>query len=427
MLNDPLSHGLWEATAPPAPPTSPLKGQVRADVAVVGCGYTGLSAALRLAESGAKVVALEAVEIGFGGAGRNVGLVNAGMWVMPREFPKALGADYGERALTLLGGAPALVWETIKKHAIDCDPVRSGTLQCAVGAKGLAEIEERARQWGERGAPVGVLSAAETAKRIGSDVYAGALLDLRAGTIQPLAHARGLARAAIAAGAAIATRSAVRAAERTGGAWRLTTEGGTIEADWVAVATDAYGNAPWPQGRREQVHLPYFNFATPPLSAELQASILPGREGCWDTKTILSSFRFDRAGRLVFGSVGALRGTGLAVHRAWAKRVLPRFFPNIGRIEFEYQWYGMIGMTDNALPRFHRLADKVVTFCGYNGRGIGTGTVFGRVLADHILGRISERDLPLPVTEPDAPLLPTLREAYYEAGAQVAHGLGGWL
>jgi glycine/D-amino acid oxidase-like deaminating enzyme len=129
----------------------------------------------------------------------------------------------------------------------------------------------------------------------------------------------------------------------------------------------------------------------------------------------------------VFGSVGALRGTGLAVHRAWAKRVLPRFFPNIGRIEFEYQWYGMIGMTDNALPRFHRLADKVVTFCGYNGRGIGTGTVFGRVLADHILGRISERDLPLPVTEPDAPLLPTLREAYYEAGAQVAHGLGGWL
>jgi glycine/D-amino acid oxidase-like deaminating enzyme len=427
MLNDPLSHGLWEATAPPAPPTSPLKGQVRADVAVVGCGYTGLSAALRLAESGAKVVALEAVEIGFGGAGRNVGLVNAGMWVMPREFPKALGADYGERALTLLGGAPALVWETIKKHAIDCDPVRSGTLQCAVGAKGLAEIEERARQWGERGAPVSVLSASEAAKRIGSDVYAGALLDLRAGTIQPLAYARGLARAAIAAGAAIATRSAVRAAERTGGAWRLTTDGGTVEADWVAVATDAYGNAPWPQGRREQVHLPYFNFATRPLSADLQASILPGREGCWDTKTILSSFRFDRAGRLVFGSVGALRGTGLAIHRAWAKRVLPKFFPNIGRIEFESQWYGMIGMTDNALPRFHRLADKVVTFCGYNGRGIGTGTVFGRVLADHILGRISERDLPLPVTEPDAPLLPTLREAYYEAGAQVAHGLGGWL
>ena len=427
MQNDPLSHGLWETTAPPAPPTSPLNGRIRADVAVVGCGYTGLSAALRLAESGAKVVALEAVEIGFGGAGRNVGLVNAGMWVMPREFPKALGADYGERALTLLGGAPALVWETIANHAIDCDPVRKGTLQCAVGASGLAEIAERARQWDERGAPVRVLTAAEAAERIGSDAYAGALLDLRAGTIQPLAYARGLARAAIAAGAWVHTRSAVRAAERTRGAWLLITDGGAVEADWVAVATDAYGGAPWPQGRREQVHLPYFNFATPPLSADLQAAILPGREGCWDTKTILSSFRFDLAGRLVFGSVGALRGTGLAIHRAWARRALKKIFPRIGQIEFEQQWFGMIGMTDNALPRFHRLADHVVTVCGYNGRGIGPGTAFGRVLADHILGLVPEKELPLPVTEPDAPLLPTLREAYYEAGAQIAHGFGGWL
>ncbi len=427
MQNDPLSHGLWETTSPPAPPTSPLTGQVKADVAVVGCGYTGLSAALRLAEAGARVVALEAVEIGFGGAGRNVGYVNAGMWVMPSEIPKALGADYGERVLTLLGGGPAVVWETIDKYAIDCDPVRNGTLHCAVGRSGLADNEERARQWAERGAPVRALSAAETARRVGSDVYVGSLLDMRAGTIQPLAYARGLARAAIAAGAAIHTQSRVRAAERTGCSWTLRTDAGSLVADWVVVATEAYGGAPWPQGRREQILLPYFNFATSPLSADLQASILPGREGCWDTRKIMSYFRFDRAGRLVFGSVGALRGTGLAIHRAWAKRALKKIFPQIGAIEFEAQWYGMIGMTDNALPRFHRLAENVVTFCGYNGRGIGTGAVFGRVLADHILGRIAEKDLPLPVTPPEAPALPTLREAYYEAGAQIAHALGGWV
>ena len=104
MQNDPLSHGLWEMTAPPAPPTSPLKGEVRADVAIIGCGYTGLSTALHCAEAGAKVVALEAVEIGFGGAGRNVGLVNAGMWLAPDEIVKRLGANYGERLLNLLGG-----------------------------------------------------------------------------------------------------------------------------------------------------------------------------------------------------------------------------------------------------------------------------------------------------------------------------------
>jgi glycine/D-amino acid oxidase-like deaminating enzyme len=427
MLNDPLSHGLWEKTAPPAPPTEPLIGDVKADVVVVGCGYTGLSAALRLAEAGAKVAALEAVEVGFGGAGRNVGLVNAGMWVLPSEMIEALGADYGERALALLGNAPAAVWETIEKHAIDCEPVPNGTLHCAVGRAGVAEVAERARQWGARGAPVRTLSAEETAKRIGSTAFSGALVDMRAGTLQPLGYARGLARAAIATGAAIYTGSPVRAAERTGIGWTVRTGRGSVAADWVVVATDAYGGAPWPQPRREQIHLPYFNFATAPLSAELQASILPGREGCWDTKTILSSFRFDRAGRLVFGSVGALRGTGRAIHRAWARRALKRLFPQIGAVAFETEWYGMIGMTPDAVPRFHRLADRVVTFCGYNGRGIGPGTVFGRTLADHVLGRIAEKDLPLPVTTPDTPALPTLREAYYEAGAQIAHAAGARL
>jgi glycine/D-amino acid oxidase-like deaminating enzyme len=427
MQDNPLSHGLWEITAPPAPPTPPLKGEVRADVAVIGCGYTGISTALNLAAAGAKVVALEAVEIGFGGAGRNVGLVNAGMWLAPDDIVKRLGADYGERLLDLLGGGPAEVYALVDKHGIDCELVRNGTLHCAVGRAGLAKIDERARQWSARGAPVRVLSQAEAAKRIGVDIYAGALLDLRAGTIQPLAYARGLAGAAIAAGARIHTQSPVRSAERAGKAWTLKTDGGTVAADWIAVATDAYGVAPWPQGRREQICVPYFNFATRPLSPELQAAILPGREGCWDTRLIMNSFRFDRAGRLLFGSIGALRGTGLAIHRAWCIRALKKTFPQIGEVAFDAQWYGQMGMTDDALPRFHRLAPNVVTFCGYNGRGIGTGAVFGRVLADHILGRLGEKDLPLPVTEPDAPALPGLKEAYYEAGAQIAHVVGARL
>jgi glycine/D-amino acid oxidase-like deaminating enzyme len=428
MQNDPLSHGLWEMTAPPAPPTSPLKGEVRADVAIIGCGYTGLSTALHCAEAGAKVVALEAVEIGFGGAGRNVGLVNAGMWLAPDDVATRLGADYGERLLELLGDGPSEVEALVNKHGLDCEFVHNGTLHCAIGSSGLAKIEERCAQFGRRGAPVRVLGREETARRVGVDIYAGALLDLRAGTIQPLAYARGLARAALAAGAGIYTLSPVRSAERTGEVWRLKTDGGSVTADWIVVATDAYAESgPWPQGKREQIRVPYFNFATKPLSAELRTAILPGREGCWDTRMIMNSFRFDQAGRLLFGSIGALRLAGLEVHRAWARRALKKTFPQIGKVEFEAQWYGMMGMTGDALPRFHRLAPNVVTFCGYNGRGIGTGTVFGRLLAEHVLGKLSEKDLPLPVTDPDAPALPALREAYYEAGAQIAHAVGARL
>jgi glycine/D-amino acid oxidase-like deaminating enzyme len=428
MKNDPLSHGLWEITAPPAPPTSPLRGEARADVAIIGCGYTGLSTALHCAEAGAKVVALEAVEIGFGGAGRNVGLVNAGMWLAPDDLATRLGADYGERLLKLLGDGPSEVEALINEHRLACEFVHNGTLHCAIGQSGLAKIEERCAQWSVRGAPVKILNREETARRIGVDMYAGSLLDSRAGTIQPLAYARGLAGAALVAGAIIHTQSPVRSAEQTGKVWTLKTDSGTVAANWVVVATDAYAEgAQWPQGKREQIRVPYFNFATRPLAPELAASILPGREGCWDTRMIMNSFRFDQAGRFLFGSIGALRVAGLEVHGAWARRALKKTFPQIGEVEFEAQWYGMMGMTSNALPRFHRLAENVISFSGYNGRGIGTGTVFGRLLAEHVLGKLSEKDLPLPVTEPEAPAFPALREAYYEAGAQVAHAVGARL
>src|SRR5690348_14082866 len=175
MLNNPRSHGLWELTAPAAPPTTVLSDICKADVVVIGGGFTGVSAALHLAEGGAEVVVLEAVEIGFGAAGRNVGLVNAGMWVMPNTLVDILGIDYGERLLKLLGNAPSVVFDLIDKHRIACELERNGTLHCAVGDKGLRELEQRAAQWQSRGAPVRILSAAETAAKTGTAAYAGSL------------------------------------------------------------------------------------------------------------------------------------------------------------------------------------------------------------------------------------------------------------
>ena len=421
MLDNARSHGLWELTAPPAPETSGLKGSIRVDTAIVGGGYTGLSAALHLAEAGGNVALLEAVEIGFGGAGRNVGLVNAGMWVMPDVLGDVLGGDYGERLLELLGDAPKLVFDLIERHRIECEVERAGTLHCAVGLKGLRELEQRAAQWSRRGAPVELLNAADTAAKIGSSAYAGSLWDRRAGTIQPLAYARGLARSAVNAGAKIFTRSAVTSAERVDGKWKLQAAGGHVIADRVIVATDAYATGPWSEVRTEQIHLPYFNFATQPLSDNVRASILPERQGAWDTNEVLSSFRFDRAGRLVFGSCGALRGTGAAVHRSWARRALKKLFPQIGDVRFEAEWYGLIGMTDDHLPRFHKLAENVFGFSGYNGRGIAPGTTFGRLLALYALGQLDEKDLPLLASTPIKPNFRSARTALYEVGAQFVH------
>ncbi len=421
MRGAPKSHGLWELTAPAAPATGPLVADADADVVVIGGGYTGLSSAIHLAEAGVRVGLLEASEIGFGGSGRNVGLVNAGMWVMPDALADTLGSPFGERLTELLGHGPQKVFELIEKHCIECEVDRAGTLHCAVGRKGLKEIQMRAEQWQKRGAPVVLLNAEETRRKVGGGSFSGALLDRRARTIQPLAYVRGLARVALAAGVRIFTHSEVLTARYTGSRWRIGTAKRSVNAEWVIVATDAYGKGPWSQVRQEQILLPYFNFATRPLSDHLRASILPERQGAWDTRQVLSSFRFDRSGRLVFGSVGALERVGAAVHQAWATRSLRRLFSQLGDVEFEAGWFGMIGLTSNKLPRFHKLDRNVVAFSGYNGRGIAPGTVSGSVLASYVLGQVTEKDLPLPVTPAKERRFRVAREALYRAGAQLVH------
>jgi glycine/D-amino acid oxidase-like deaminating enzyme len=421
------THGLWGHTAPRYPRLEMLGGEVTADVVVIGAGYTGLSTALHLRERQISVVVLEAADVGFGGSGRNVGLVNAGMWVMPDDVVAGLGQSYGNRLLGLLGEAPGLVFDLIARHSIECEARRCGTLHCGVGTGGLKELQERTAQWQARSAPVELLKADEARARIGSPVFSGALWDRRAGTVQPLAYVRGLAAAATAAGAHIYIGSPAVSAQRDGSGWCVKTPSGAVRADWIVVATDAYAHGPWNVVRQEQVHLPYFNFATAPLERSVRDTLLPGGEGAWDTRQVLSSFRLDAAGRLVFGSVGSLQGAGARVHAKWALRSIRRIFPQIGEVSFESAWFGHIGMTVDNLPRFHIFAPNVVGFNGYNGRGIAPGTVFGRVLADYISGRIRTEDLPLPVSEPRAARFRSFAEATYRYGAELVHLTGARL
>lgn len=401
-----------------------LDSDTTADVIVIGAGYTGLSAALHLADDGQSVVVLEADQIGFGGSGRNVGLVNAGMWVKPSEVEAALGETMGRRLVDQLSSAPGLVFQLVDKYGMDCQAINGGTLHCAVGASGLKDIAERARQWKDLGAPVELLDAKSARQKIGSNAYRGALLDHRAGTIQPLAYARGLARAAMSRGAKIHTLSAVISAKQVAGGWIIKTKRGSVTAPWVVVATNAYSQDPWKAVQAELVRLPYFNMATRRLSDSLLASILPERHGIWDTCAVLSSARLDVEGRLVFGSVGALRGTGTAIHRSWARRALLRLFPQLRDVEFEHEWYGWIGMTSNSLPRFHYLDRNIVSMSGYNGRGIAPGTSFGRDLAMLVSGRVAAADLSLPMTDLSSPSFRAARESFYEIGSQVAHITG---
>lgn len=419
-------HGLWGPTACAGPDARQLDRDIEVDVAVIGAGYTGLSTALHLAESGdAGVAVLEARDIGFGASGRNAGLVNAGAWLPPDELPGRLGPEYGGRLLDTLGRGPELVFDIIRRYGIECNAVHNGNLHCAVGAAGLADIRERARQWQAWGVPVRLIDGEETARLVGTSAYSGALLDPRAGTIQPLSYVRGLARAAIAQGASLYPFTAVTGAEHGPAGWRLATSAGhAVRARKVVVATNTAQEArpdAWPELQSGLVRLPYFNVATAPLPPEMLERILPGRHGVWDTCAVLSSFHKDAGGRLVYGSVGAVGRRPGDAHVQWVRRCLSRLFPELGRIPIEYQWYGWIDITANNLPCLHQPGPDAWALYGYNGRGIGPGTILGRALADLLSGRLAPEEMPLPVKAVDPIGFKRLREVFYKTGSKAAH------
>ncbi len=397
---------LWSRTAPRGPDCPPLDGDIDVDAAVVGAGFTGLSAALRLAERGASCCVLEANEIGYGGSGRNVGLVNAGLWLPPDQIEAALGKETGQRLVAVLSEAPARVFELIDRHGIECEAERQGTIHAAHNAAGRRELEQRRAAWSALGAPVELLDRDATARAVGSSAFPAGLLDRRAGTINPLGYARGLAAAAVRAGAGIHAGTRVSGLSSTAGGWTLTTERGRVRAGKIVLATNAYGEDVAAEAAWTPIH--YFQIASVPLG-RAGADILPGGQGLWDTAPVMTSVRRDRAGRLILGSMGRLAGR---LSERWAARTVRRLFPALGNIAWECAWHGRIALTRDHLPRLLNPEPGLWAVHGYNGRGIGPGTVMGRALADAALGGAPP---PLPVHKEERDRFRPFRAAAFEA------------
>ncbi len=411
---------LWRDTARESVPAQPFEGGPTVDLAVIGGGFTGCAAALEAARQGAAVALFEAGAIGDGGSGRNVGLVNAGLWLPPDAVIAAAGQDAGMRLLGALGNGPAAVFDIVAREGIDCEPTRAGTLHLAHAPAGLRDLQARFRQGNRLGAPLRMLDAAETARRTGSAAFHGALFDPRAGTVQPLAYARGLARAAAAAGARIHQGTPVEDIRRDGDGWTIGAGGHELRAGAVLLATNAYHQGAHGLPAPQYVPVCYSQFATAPLPAPLRARVLAGGEGCWDTATVMSSFRVDRAGRFILGGIGDVAGPASPVHAAWARRKLRAVFPDLADQPFDHAWSGRIAMTGDHLPKAVAPAPNALAVYGYSGRGIAPGTVFGTAAARTLLSG-DPAHLPVPVTAAHTERLTGLRQAGVEAGAALMH------
>ena len=418
MTSD-LASSLWHQTCQENPAFPDLTGEAEADLVVIGGGYTGCSAALKAAELGASVRLIEADEIGSGGSGRNVGLANAGLWLPPEDINAELGPETGSRLSQLLAGAPEMVFSLIEKHSIQCEPQRNGTLHCAHAPSGLKDLQRRHAQLTAICAPVELLSREEAIQRAGSEAVYGALFDPRAGTIQPLAYVRGLARAAVAAGAQLHQHSPATAISRNSTTWHVETPKGSIRAKHLIMATNAYARAISGYDAPQVIPVHYFQAATDPLPAPLLEKILPNKEGCWDTALVMSSWRLDRAGRLVIGGMGALNHFGSALHRSWLPRKLAALYPELKDAKLRSHWHGRIAMTTEHLPKILDLQGGYACF-GYSGRGIGPGTLFGTAMAEALLSG-DHSYLPVPPAKEHAIPFAGLRSAYYETGATLTH------
>ncbi|MEX0280720.1 MAG: NAD(P)/FAD-dependent oxidoreductase [Arenibacterium sp.] len=409
---------LWDGSAAEEDYANPLLDDITTDVAIVGGGFTGLSTALHCAEAGLSAHVLEANHIGFGGSGRNVGLVNAGVWHPPAKVRAALGETYGPRFVERFGAAPEKVFSLIERHQIRCEVTKTGTIHAAHAPSGFVDLKDRFEEWKRLGAPVQLLNREEVAAKTGTSMFFGGLLDERAGTINPMGYCRGLARAARGAGAGISTGVRAKKLHREGQGWIVETDQGRVTAKYVVLGTNAYTDELWPGLKNVFTKIHYFQLATEPLGERVE-HILPERQGLWDTGQIMFSLRRDMSDRLLIGSMGTVMGTvGRGLSQRWAQKQLTRLFPDLGPVTFEDAWHGQIAMTPDHLPRIHQLDDGLYTAIGYNGRGITTGTLFGEAIAGLLTGS-DPADLPLPLTNAaavrSAPIMSRLYQTAFTA------------
>jgi len=412
-------NNLWEQSSKENIGFEPLQDSIVSDLAIIGGGYTGCSAALSAAESGLSVTLIDK-KIGFGGSGRNVGLVNSGLWLPPKKVENMLGKEAGIKLNQSLSSAPDLVFNLIDKYNIDCNANRSGTLHCAHSRKGFKDIQNRYQQLTERGAELDLLGPEEAWKRIGSSKFHGALLNKKAGTINPLSYCQGLARAAKSRGAKIFESSLATQIDYKNKLWSIQTEDGSVQSKMLLIATNAYQQKINGAAASKYTPVYYFQAATKPLSKDSLEGILPNNEGCWDTATVMSSFRLDSDNRFIIGGIGNLGPNISKIHSAWAKRKTQSIFPSLENTSLDYFWGGQIAMTGDHIPKILCIGQNAYSIFGYSGRGIGPGTFFGKSIVETFLTG-SEEPLPIKPTNNNNEMFGKLKGNFIEFGAKLNH------
>ncbi len=398
----------YAATAVPHDTAPELKGETRADVCVIGGGYTGLSAALHLAKKGFDVVLLEAHRIGFGASGRNGGQVGSGQRLDPATLQKSVGKDDARKLWDLAEEAKALVRQIATDHA----PEARWTPGIAHALWSDAEVRHEAetvdlvsRDYGYDKARV--LDREETAHLTGAKGFTGGSLDMGAGHVHPLNLAIGIAKAAVSAGARIHENSVVHHLE-PGPKFTVQTEKGRVTADHVVLAANGYLGGLDRKVAARVMPINNFIVATEPLG-DRWSTILPTDIAVADSKFVVNYWRRSHDDRLLFGGAESYGYKFPRDIAALVRKPMLSIYPQLAEARIDYAWGGTLAITTTRMPHFTRPRPGLWSASGYSGHGIALAPMAGKIIAEAIAGEAGRFDLMASLKKPAFPGGPAFR------------------
>jgi gamma-glutamylputrescine oxidase len=399
--------------APPARPR--LSGDVRANVCVVGGGFTGLSAALHLANAGARVALIEADTIGYGASGRNGGQIHTGYRQTQARLERWLGKGHARDLWNLSEESKSLIRELVDQYGIDCG-LKSGLVIAAddrAATRALADDTEYLESTYDY--PARMMDADETASVLGTKAYLAARFDPGGGHLQPLAFARGVAQAAEQSGARLYEFTRARGIEQTDRGVRVVCDDGTVDAGHAILACDAFTGDLVPEIAPYIAHVESFIAATEPLPDELYNRVLPCDAAVADTRHVLDYYRKSADRRMLYAG----RENSLTLPRDIAAIVRPRMervYPSLKPMRIDYAWRGTVGITRTRMPHFGRLGERVLFAHGYSGQGVALANLGGKVLAEAAMGNAERFDVLARVPAKRFPGAALLRKPLVAAG-----------
>jgi len=389
--NHPASY--YVATAKEMADYPELEGDERADVCVIGGGFTGVSAALNLADKGFDVVLLEAERVGFGASGRCGGLIGSGQRKDVLEMEHLYGLERSRVLWDFAEAAKEEIRSRVKKHDIHCD-LQKGQLVGVHKRSYCDWPEELAEALAERYdyPHCRALDATEAQEMVATPTFLGGLWDAEAMVLHPLNYVLGLARAASEAGVRIYENSAVRWYTRRDPA-DVKTRRGNVQASFVVLACNGYLGKLERRVAGKIMPINNYMIATEPLGEERCSELINGRFGVHDTRFVVNYFRLSDDHRLLFGGGENYRPGFPSDIENFVRPYMLRIFPQLEDASIEYDWGGTLSVTVNRMPHFGRLRPNLYFAHGYSGHGISTASFAGKVIAEAIAGTAERFDV----------------------------------